>query len=94
MGRINRKVSTVFSVPAIVGQRKDVSSALRVGKNQIAAANEAAQAMGCGAPFRSDGKFEGTRAEKKKYMQEINHRRADQGQSRFVNFDGGHGDET
>ena len=88
------KKSKVFNVPAVVGQKREVSTFLRVGKNQIAEANEAAKAMGCGEPYRADGHFEGTRADKKRYMQEINRRRVDQGQSRFVNFDGGYGDET
>ena len=86
--------SKVFGAPALVGQKADISRALRVGKNQIAAANQAAQEMGCGAPFQSDGHWVGTRTEKKKYMQELNHRRADQGEPRFINNDGGYGDET
>ena len=86
--------SKVFGVPAIVGQKSDVSTFLRVGKSQVAEANAVAMDMGCGAPYRkSDGKFEGTRAEKKKYMQELNRRRTDSGQPRFVNLDGGYGDE-
>ncbi len=83
-----------MAAPALVGQKVDVSRALAVGRSQIAEANAAAQAMGCGAPFRADGKFEATRSEKAKYMRELNKRREDQGQSRFVNFDGGYGDET
>ena len=86
--------SKVFGAPALVGQKADISRALRVGKNQIAAANQAAQEMGCGTPFQSDGHWVGTRTEKKKYMQELNHRRADQGEPRFINNDGGYGDET
>ena len=81
------------NAPAIVGMKRDISRALRVGKRQIAEANRAAQAMGCGTPFREDGCFEGTRAEKKRYMREVNRRRVDQGQPRLVNFDGGYGDE-
>lgn len=88
------KRSTVFNIPTIVGQTRGVSSALRVGKNQITEANEAAKSMGCGAPFRADGMFEGTRSEKKHYMQEINRRRVDHGEPRMVNYDGGYGDET
>jgi len=88
------KKSAVFGAPAIVGQKTDISRALRVGKNQIGKANEVAQSMGCGAPFRADGHFEGTRAQKKQYMREINRRRADLGQERLVNLDGGYGDET
>ncbi len=80
--------------PAIVGMKKDESRALRVGGGQIAEANEAAKAMGCGEPFRDDGMFEGTRTDKKRYMQEINRRREDRGEPRLVNFDGGYGDET
>jgi len=87
------KRSSVFGVPAIVGQKIDVSYALRVGKRQIVKANEAAVSMGCGEPFRSDGLFEGTRSQKKQYMREINRRRVNQGQDRLVNFDGGYGDE-
>ena len=82
------------AAPAIVGQKRDVSHALRVGKRQIAQANEAAQEMGCGTPFRADGLFQGSRVEKKRYMKEINRRRADEGSPRLVNFDGGYGDET
>lgn len=82
-----------FGVPALVGQKTDISRALRVGKSQLAEANGVAQEMGCGAPFRDDGMFEGTRTEKKRYMREINRRRVDQGQDRIVNLDGGHGDE-
>ena len=87
------KRSNLFAAPATVGQKLDVSRSLRVGKNQIAEANEVAQGMGCGTPFRADGMFEGTRAQKKRYMREINRRRADHGEPRFVNLDGGHGDE-
>ena len=83
-----------MAAPALVGQKVDISRALAVGRSQIAEANEVAQGMGCGAPFRADGKFEGTRAQKKRYMQEINRRRQDLGQSRLVNHDGGYGDET
>ena len=91
MGRSKkRKIAS----PAVVGMKRDVSRSLRVGKRQIAEANRAAEAMGCGAPFRDDGMFEGSRAEKKRYMQEVNRRRADQGEPRVVNFDGGYGDET
>ena len=89
-----RKKSKAFPAPATVGQKSDISRALAVGRSQIADANQAAQEMGCGAPFRADGKFEGTRSEKKRYMREINRRRVDQGEPRFVNLDGGYGDET
>ena len=82
-----------FACPATVGQKSDISRSLRVGRTQIPEANQVAQEMGCGAPFRADGMFEGTRSEKKRYMQEINRRRVDQGESRMVNLDGGHGDE-
>ena len=97
MGKVDPSVnrSKVFAVPAIVGLVRTESNALRVGKNQIAAANEAALAMGCGEPFNaSNGKPAFTRPELKKYTQELNHRRVDQGEARLVNFDGGHGDET
>lgn len=87
-------MSKKLGAPALVGQKSDVSHALRVGKRQIAEANQVAQEMGCGTPFRSDGMFEGTRAQKKRYMRELNRRRADQGEPRVVNFDGGYGDET
>ncbi len=93
MARRKGKRSKKFAAPALVGQRSDVSRSLRVGKKQIAEANQVAQEMGCGTPFRKDGMFEGTRTEKKRYMQEINRRRADHGQDRFVNLDGGYGDE-
>jgi len=91
--RLNFKPSKLFGAPAIVGQRSDISRSLRVGRTQIAAANRAAQEMGCGAPFRADGHWEGTRAEKARYMREINRRRVDNGRERFVNLDGGYGDE-
>ena len=90
---VNR--SKVFGVPQIVGLVRSESNALRVGKNQIAAANEAAKAMGCGEPFQAhNGKPQFTRPELKKYTRELNKRRVDQGEARLVNFDGGHGDET
>ena len=86
--------SKKFSVPSLVGIREDASGALRVGKDQIHDANDFAQSVGCGRPFGSDGKPVMSRATKKRYMQEINRRRVDAGESRYVNFDGGHGDET
>lgn len=89
---LRRLVSSLFGAPAVTGQKVDASSSLRVGKRQIAEANRVAQAMGCGTPFGKDGKFRGTRTEKKTYMQEINRRRADLGQEKLVNLDGGHGD--
>ena len=90
---VNR--SKVFGVPMINGLVRSESNALRVGKNQIAAANEAAKEMGCGEPFQaSNGKPQFTRPELKRYTQELNRRRADQGEARLVNFDGGYGDET
>ena len=97
MGKVDPSVnrSKVFSVPAIVGLVRSESNALRVGKNQIAAANQAAKEMGCGEPFQAkNGKPQFTRPELKKYTQELNARRSDQGEARFVNFDGGYGDET
>lgn len=96
MGKIDHSVnrSKVFAVPQVIGLRKDKSRALRVGKNQIAAANAAAKSMGCGEPFTETGHPEFTTPEKQKYMRELNKRRVDQGESRLVNFDGGYGDET
>ena len=95
MGRKNPSPKrSTFGVPAVVGQVSDVSRSLRVSKKQLPEANKVAQEMGCGTPFRSDGMYEGTRAEKKRYMQELNRRRVDQGEPRLVNLDGGHGDET
>lgn len=89
------KPSKLFGVPAIVGLKVDISRSLRAGKSQIAEANEFAQSVGCGCPFRADdGNFEGDRNTKKRFMQESNKRRVDQGESRLVNFDGGYGDET
>ena len=38
--------------------------------------------------------FEGDRNTKKRFIQESNKRRVDQGEARVVNFDGGYGDET
>ena len=76
-----------------MGQSSDTSGALRVGKSQIEKANQVALEMGCGAPFQADGKWRGTRTEKKRYRQELNRRRVDQGETRLVNFDGGYGDE-
>jgi len=93
MSRKKRGTRRAIAAPAVVGTRRDKSRALRVGKRQIAEANRAAEEMGCGAPFGSDGMFEGSRGEKKRYMQELNRRRADRGEPRLVNFDGGYGDE-
>ena len=86
MGKVDPSVnkSKVFSAPGIVGQKKDISRALRVGKNQIAKANEVAQEMGCGTPFGADGHPEFTRAEKAKYMRELNRRRDDLGEPKLV----------
>ena len=95
MAKRKGKPSTVFHVPAVVGLKVDISRALRAGKNQVAEANEFAQSVGCGAPFRSeDGIFEADRNTKKRFIQESNKRRVDQGEPRVVNFDGGYGDET
>jgi hypothetical protein len=80
-------------VTAIIGTKKDISHALSVSRETAAEANSQARSMGCGNPFRSDGTFEGTRSEKKKYMKELNRRRMDRGESRIVNYDGGYGDE-
>ncbi len=91
----NRKPKrSKLGCPAIVGQVSGLSRSLRVGKTQIPEANRVAQEMGCGAPFRQDGMFEGTRTGMKRYMREINRRRVDLGEPRLVNFDGGYGDET
>ena len=86
--------SKVFAAPALVGLSTDASNALRVGKNQIGPANEFAQSIGCGEPFGDDGKPVMDRATKRQYMRELNKRRADAGEARLVNFDGGYGDET
>ncbi len=95
MAKRKGKPSTVFGLPAIVGLKVDISRALRAGKSQIAEANEFAQSVGCGAPFRpEDGMFEADRNTKKRFIQESNKRRVDQGEPRVVNFDGGYGDET
>lgn len=75
---------------ALVGE----SRALKVHPSQVAEANQVAQSMGCGAPFRRDGMYEDSRANKKRYMRELNRRAVDNGQDRIVNFDGGYGDET
>jgi hypothetical protein len=89
------KPSKVFGVPRIVGLTTISSRALRAGKNQIAECNEFAQSVGCGAPFRADnGYFEADRNTTKRFIQESNKRRVDQGEPRVVNFDGGYGDET
>lgn len=87
------KRSQCIGAPAVVGLKEDISRALSVHPRQVAEANRVAEAMGCGTPFRPDGRFVGTRAEKKRYMRELNRRRADYGQPRIVNFDGGYGDE-
>ena len=94
MAKRNIKPSTLFGVPAVVGLKVDVSRALRAGPSQLAEANDFAQSVGCGAPFRSDGMFESDRNTKKRFIQESNKRRVDHGESRVVNFDGGYGDET
>lgn len=88
------KRSKVFAVPAMVGLRSDTSNALAVGPSQVREANEFAQSIGCGTPFGANGKPVMDRLTKKRYMQELNKRRVDQGESRLVNFDGGYGDET
>ena len=92
MARRNLK-SSVVGVPAVVGMKKDISRALAVRPKQVREANRVAQEMGCGAPFRADGMWEGTRQEKRKYMKELNRRRANLGLPKLVNLDGGHGDE-
>ncbi len=96
MARRNRKPkkSVAFPVPAVTGTTPIVSRALRVGKSQRAEANRVAQEMGCGTPFGDDGMFRASgRPGLKQYMREINLRRADQGEPRFVNLDGEYGDE-
>lgn len=72
----------------------DVSHGLSVHPSQVKDANEVAKSMGCGEPFRPDGRYEDTRSNKKRYMHELNKRLVDRGESRIVNFDGGYGDET
>lgn len=69
------------------------SRALKVHPSQVAEANEVAQGMGCGAPFKNNGMFVDTRSNTKRYVEEINRRRGE-GEARLVNFDGGHGDPT
>jgi len=92
--KLNLKKSKVFAVPSIVGLKRDKSNAMRVGKNQINDANDFAESVDCGRPYGADGKPELDRATKKRLMREINLRRVDRGQERFVNLDGGYGDET
>ncbi len=95
MAKHKGKPSTVFYVPAIVGLKVGVSRALRAGRNQLAEANEYAQSIGCGAPFRAeDGMFEANRNTTNHFLKESNKHRVDQGEPRVVNFDGGYGDET
>lgn len=95
MAHPNAKPSTLYGCPAIVGLSVGESRALRAGRNQVAGANEFAQSVGCGAPFRaSDGMFVADRNTKKRFIREANKRRVDQGEPRVVNFDGGYGDET
>jgi hypothetical protein len=85
--------SKKFGTPSIVGQKIDISRALRVGRKQIPEANRIAKEMGCGTPFRAnDGMFEATGTEKKKYLKEHNRRRDDRGEQRIVNLDGGYSD--
>jgi len=74
--------------------KEDISRSLKVHPSQLAEANEVAAKMGCGEPFRKDGMFIASRSEKKRYMKELNKRRADLGQPPLVNFDGGYGDAT
>lgn len=89
------KPSKTFGVPGVVGLATISSRALRAGKNQIAEANEYAQSIGCGSPFRADnGYFEADRNTTKRFIQEGNKRRDDLGEPRVVNFDGGYGDVT
>lgn len=70
-----------------------VSNALAVDPRQVPEANEVAKKLGCGTPFREDGKFEGSRYHVKKYVEGINRERRD-GEARIVNYDGGYGDPT
>jgi len=88
------KRSKKFSVPNVIGTKADASNAMRVGKNQINDANDFAQSVGCGRPYGADGKPVMDRNTKKRLMHEINLRRVDHGQARYVNHDGGYGDET
>jgi len=83
-----------LAAPRIAKSGTDISRALKVHPKQVADANKAAQSMGCGTPFRKDGMYVDTRANKNRYLRELNTRRADQGEDRMVNFDGGFGDVT
>ena len=95
MSKRKAKRSTAFGVPAIVGVKVDVSRALRAGRSQVAGANEFAQSIGCGAPFRAeDGMFVADPNTKNRFIKESNKRRVDQGEPRLVNFDGGYRDVT
>ena len=69
------------------------SRAMKVHPSQVKEANEVAQEMGCGAPFRADGMCVLRRSQMKRYIGEINRRRGE-GEARMVNFDGGYGDPT
>lgn len=89
-----RLLQSSLPSPNIASAPSGESRALRVHPSQAAEANEVAQGMGCGTPFRADGMFVGNRAEKRRYMKEINRRAVDRGEDRIVNFDGGYGDET
>ena len=83
-----------FAAPRVAAERKDISRALKVHPKQVAEANELAQKMGCGTPFRKSGMWVGTRSQKRRYMEEVNRRAVDLGQERLVNFDGGYRDVT
>jgi len=97
MGRRNKlklKRSKVFSIPSIVGLKQSTSNAMRVGPGQINDANDFAESVDCGRPFGADGKPTLDSNQKKKLMKAYNERRVDMGLPRYVNFDGGYGDET
>jgi hypothetical protein len=89
-----KRTTLSFGVPNVAHDRLHQSRALKVHPSQVAEANEVAQSMGCGAPFHKDGMFVDTRANKARYMREINTRADDRGEDRLVNFDGGYGDVT
>ena len=87
------KRSKLFGAPAATGLVMCDSRALRVGKTQIGEANQFAESVGCGAPFQKDGHFKASRSLLKRFLRERNKRAADLGEPRFVNLDGGYGDE-
>ena len=81
-----------LAAPRVQTGPVDISRALKVHPSQVVEANQVAQDMGCGTPFRDDGMYVDNRPNKRRYMDELNKRADDAGEDKLVNFDGGYGD--